>query len=167
MIFCKLKMLIPHELIMLTTSFLLLKICASNVISNSTCGPNYPYRKCYNEYKLLRIFTPNENKITTVKGNVLNKLDLDIWSYPNTEINGTDLYFDVLVSPNVEEVLQNLLQSKKIDSTILHPNINDFIQEEIELVCKNVSYCLDYILKTTYRNDKIRFNNRKTYFFHF
>ena len=143
MIFCKVNMLIPRVSFMLTTYFLLLKICASNVISNSTCGSNYPYRKCYNEYKLLRIFTPDDNKITTVNENVLNKLDLDIWSYPNMEINGTDLYFDVMVSPSIEKVLQNVLQSKKIDSTILHPNINDLIQEELQMVGKNISYSLD------------------------
>lgn len=120
---------------MWTTFFLLLKTCVSSVVSNSTCGPNYPYSKCYNQYKIYRIHTPEDDKITIVNENLLNKLDVDVWSYPTTEQNGTNRHFDVMVSPNVEEKVQHVLLSNQIRSSMLHANVNDLIMKEVEMVC--------------------------------
>ena len=128
-------MAICKETLMWTTYFLLLKTCASSVISNSTCGPNYPYTKCYNQYKIFRIHTPEDDKINLVNERLLDKLDIDVWSYPTTDQNGTNRHFDVMVSPNVEEKVQNVLLSNQIRSSILHANVNDLIMKEVKMVC--------------------------------
>jgi len=119
-----------------TTYFLLLKTCVSSVVSNSTCGPNYPYSKCYNQYKIYRIQTPEDDEITIVNENLLNKLDVDVWAYPTTEQNGNNRHFDVMVSPNVEEKVQNVLLFNQIRSSILHVNVNDLIMKEVKMTQK-------------------------------
>ena len=118
------------------TYFLLLEICASYVISNSTCGSNYPYSKCYNEYKLVRIFTADDNHMAVINENLLNEIDLDIWSYPATDVNEKNLYFDVMLSPKKYEMMRNIFLTNQINSTILHPNVNDLILEEVEMVSR-------------------------------
>ena len=118
------------------TYFLLLEICASYVISNSTCGSNYPYSKCYNEYKLLRIFTADDNDMAFINENLMNEIDLDIWSYPTTDANGKNFHFDVIVSPKKYEIMRNIFLTNQINSTILHPNVNDLILKEVRMVSK-------------------------------
>ena len=152
------------------TYFLLLEICASYVISNSTCGSNYPYSKCYNEYKILRIFTADDNDMAIINENLMNEIDLDIWSYPTTDADGKNPHLDVIVSPKKYEIMRNIFLTNQINSTILHPNVNDLILEEFKMVSK---YFLPYgfeILKTCkkLKLKKTKYAiRRKTYFFHF
>ena len=148
-------MAILKETLMWTTYILLLKTCASSVISNSTCGPNYPYSKCYNQYKIFRIHTPEDDKINLVNDRILNKLDIDAWSYPTNDQNGTKRHFDVMVSPNVEEKVQNVLLSNQIRSSILHKNVNDLIMKEVKMVCIHHFIAFEMRLRnSTYKQKK-------------
>lgn len=71
-----------------------------------------------------------------VNEHLLNEIDLDIWAYPTSNENGMNPHFDVMVSPNKYKTIQNVLQAHQINSTILHPNINDLILDELEMVGK-------------------------------
>ena len=72
--------------------------------------------------------------MAVINENLLDEIDLDIWSYPATDVNEKNLYFDVMVSPKKYEMMRNIFLTKQINSTILHPNVNDLILEEVEMV---------------------------------
>ena len=71
-----------------------------------------------------------------INENLMNEIDLDIWSYPTTDANGKNHHFDIMVSPKKYEIMRNIFLTNQINSTILHPNVNDLILQEVEMVSK-------------------------------
>ena len=107
-------------------------------VSNSTCGINYPYGKCYAGYKVIRIYASDENSVKTIETTILKKFDLDIWSHPNSVQNDTNVYFDVMVSPKEQDIVYNALQLNHINSMVLHSNVNDLIVKEAEMASNQI-----------------------------
>ena len=111
-----------------------------SIVSNSTCGINYSYGKCYAGYKVIRIYASDESSVETIETNILQNFDLDIWSNPSSIQNDTNVHFDVMVSPTDQERFYNALQSSKINSMVLYRNVNDLIIQEAQMASNGVFF---------------------------
>jgi hypothetical protein len=111
-----------------------------SIVSNSTCGINYSYGKCYAGYKVIRIYASDESSVETIETNILKNFDLDIWSHPSSIQNDTNVHFDVMVSPTDQESIYNALQSNKINSMVLHRNVNDLIIQEARMASNGIFF---------------------------
>ena len=111
-------------------------VCST--VSNSTCGLNHSYGKCYAGYKVIRIYASDENLVERIETNILKKFDLDIWSHPSSIQNDTNVHFDIMVSPKEQERLYSTLQASEINSMVLYNDVNDLIMQEAQMVSKLV-----------------------------
>ena len=105
--------------------------------TNSSCGADYPYKKCYAEYKVLRILTPDENSVHSVNKNILNgSLELDVFSEPYWTKDGIDdrTGFDVMVSPSQVDKLYGVLEWAGLNKTILHHDVKTLLIREANVV---------------------------------
>ena len=123
--------------------------------TNSSCGFDYPYRKCYAEYKVLRVLTPDENSVDSVLKNVLNgSLELDVWSEPYSTKDGIDNLtgFDILVSPSQINELYSVLKWSGLNNTILHHDVNALIVGEANMVRRDkmVRHIFVSLFKSTF-----------------
>ena len=130
--------LVRHVLVVWAVTCGLYDSYMCSTVSNSTCGINYPYGKCYAGYKVIRIYASDENSVETIETNILKKFDLDIWSHPSSIQNDTNVYFDIMVSPKDQERVYNTLQSSAINSMVLHTNVNDLIIQESRMASNQI-----------------------------
>ena len=117
-----------------------LEHCMGYLLSNSSCGVDYPYGRCYAGYKVLRIYTPDDNAIKSIDENILNVFDVDVWSYPSTIENDIDTHkgFDIMVSPNDIDKLLDVVESYKLNKTVVHRDVMDLLVREASMVSNNI-----------------------------
>ena len=119
-----------------------LESCMGYTISNSSCGVGYPYTRCYEDYKVLRIFSPDENAIKYIDENIVNGFDVDVWSYPSTIENSIDTQngFDVMVSPNDIDKVLDVVDWYKLNKTVLHHDVVDMLKREANMASTNILF---------------------------
>ena len=138
--------MISYYLLVWTVLVTKFTYCIGYVVTNSSCGEGYPYGKCYAGYKVLRIFTPDENAMKSMDQSILKAFDVDVWSHPCVADNDTRKGYDVMVSPNDMDNLLNVVNSLQLNTNILHPDVKDVLIKEANMV-KTIfcCVCLTYI----------------------
>ena len=138
---------LKYHTVVYTILHILLQHCVMGyLVSNSSCGVNYPYGKCYADYKVLRLFAKDADAIKLIDQKILRNFDLDIWSNPSSYTNATEMYFDVMVAPKDQSRIHSVLKSNMINASILHHDVKDLLIKEANMASTQNVFCIQFFI---------------------